>query len=198
LATTATELACGTISLRSSSRFPVISDEMNVEPVILPPGRARDSTSPAPTGSALAGITMGMVVVARRAACTATVGWATRTSTPRRTSSVANPGRRSYRPSADRHSSRTVRPSTRPTSLSPCRSASIQLGAGLPNKTPTRATFPDSVAPGWRAARRAHQPARSAGSGGGSCRDVGADGCAGQPTVGALRWASTFPANRVR
>ena len=66
---TATRESSGTISFRSSSRFPFISGERVDNPVMLPPGRARLAhESRLPTGSASLVMTMGIVVVASLAA----------------------------------------------------------------------------------------------------------------------------------
>src|SRR5262245_5294971 len=54
----------GTTSLRSCSRLPTTSGPRMVFPVMLPPGLLMLATSPAPTGSPIAIMTMGIVVVA--------------------------------------------------------------------------------------------------------------------------------------
>src|SRR5215475_9570805 len=61
---TATRESLGTVSLRSSRRFPLNSGDSMANPVMLPPGRSRLAISPLPTGSALAAITIGIVLVA--------------------------------------------------------------------------------------------------------------------------------------
>jgi hypothetical protein len=48
---TAARLTAGAISLSSSSHFPLMPYSKRVKPVALPPGRAKLSTNPAPTGS---------------------------------------------------------------------------------------------------------------------------------------------------
>ena len=90
----------GTASLSSSSRLPLNSRVSVESPVILPPGRAKLSTSPAATGSIGLAMTMGIVLVACLAASIAKVDVATRTSTLSCTSSVTRPGIRSSFPSA--------------------------------------------------------------------------------------------------
>jgi hypothetical protein len=55
----------GATSLRSSSHFPPIEGSKLVKPVALPPGRARLSTNPAPTGSGTLVNTIGT----KRVAC---------------------------------------------------------------------------------------------------------------------------------
>ena len=49
--------------LSSSIHFPISSGSMNVNPVMLPPGRARLATKPRPTGSFTSAQTIGMVLV---------------------------------------------------------------------------------------------------------------------------------------
>ena len=65
---TATRVAAGTSSRRSSSRFAANSLEKKLIPVRLPPGRARLATRPSLTGSSPTLKTMGIVVVAALAA----------------------------------------------------------------------------------------------------------------------------------
>src|SRR5258706_2734390 len=67
---TATRVTAGAISLSSSIHFPLMPYSNRVNPVKLPPGRARLSTKPAPTGSATCTNTIGMVWVASSIACT--------------------------------------------------------------------------------------------------------------------------------
>ena len=66
----------------------------------LPPGRARLSINPAPTGFPALTMTMGIPVVASRAAMLAATATATITSTLSATNSRASPGRRSNTPPA--------------------------------------------------------------------------------------------------
>src|SRR5262245_48305985 len=61
---TATCETLRTTSLSSSKRFPSISTEIEVNPVMLPPGRARLATRPVATGSPTATMTRGTVLVA--------------------------------------------------------------------------------------------------------------------------------------
>ena len=65
---TPTFVTLGAISLRSCSHFPARLYSNCVKPVILPPGRARLATKPAPTGSIDCASTIGTVRLAR---CTA-------------------------------------------------------------------------------------------------------------------------------
>ena len=98
--------------------------EVNVVPVTLPPGRARLATNPLATGSFGKIITIGMVLVAFFAACTAEPAGATMTSTLRRTNSAARSGNRSTLPSAHRNSTTRFWPSIQPWSRSAFRNAS--------------------------------------------------------------------------
>ena len=61
---TATRVTPGAICLSSSSHFPLMPYSNRVKPVALPPGRARLSTKPAPTGSVTCTNTIGTVRVA--------------------------------------------------------------------------------------------------------------------------------------
>ena len=70
---TATRFSAGAISLRSSNHFALMPYSNKTKPVALPPGRARLSTKPSPTGSTACANTIGTV---RVAACSAaTVGF---------------------------------------------------------------------------------------------------------------------------
>ena len=90
----------------------------------LPPGRARLATKPLPTGSPATANTIGMTDVACFAATTA-VPAVTMTSTLSRTNSAAISAKRSLRPSAQRYSIATVRPSIQPSSRSRCTKAAV-------------------------------------------------------------------------
>jgi len=90
-----------------------------------PPGRARLETRPVPTGSP-ATKTIGITVVACFAARTGGVPEVTMTSTLRRTNSAAISAKRSRRPSAQRYSIATLRPSIHPSSRSRWTRASAQ------------------------------------------------------------------------
>src|SRR5262245_48498737 len=61
---TATRVTPGAICLSSSSHFPPMLNSQIMKPVALPPGRAKLSTKPAPTGSLVSVNTIGMVRVA--------------------------------------------------------------------------------------------------------------------------------------
>src|SRR6185503_2365274 len=54
----------GPISLSSSTHFALMPYSNDVKPVVLPPGRARLATKPAPTGSAMPTNTIGTVRLA--------------------------------------------------------------------------------------------------------------------------------------
>jgi hypothetical protein len=71
-----------------------------LDPVTLPPGRAKPTTRPAATGSAAAAMTMGIVFVAVFTACMAGVEVTTTTVTLRRSNSAASLGSLSCFPSA--------------------------------------------------------------------------------------------------
>src|SRR5262249_14333847 len=60
---TAARVISGAMSLSSSSHFPPMLYSKLVKPVAFPPGRARLSTIPAPTGSTATGNTIGTVRV---------------------------------------------------------------------------------------------------------------------------------------
>src|SRR6266480_3667467 len=125
-------------------------------PVMLPPGRARLATRPVPTGSPAAAKTMGMTDVACLAATIAAVADVTMTSTLRRTSSAAISSKRSVRPSAQRYSIATVRPSIQPSSRSRCTNAANHwpCDEGVPGtRNPMVGSFPACCA--WAASGNA-------------------------------------------
>ena len=115
----------GTTSRKSSSRLPARSVGWSDRPVTLPPGRARLATRPLPTGSPATAKTIGMTDVACFAAATGAVPHVTMTSTLSRTNSAAISAKRSLRPSAQRYSIATVRPSIQPSSRSRCTKAAV-------------------------------------------------------------------------
>ena len=110
LAKIANRRRAGTTSRKSSSRLPARSVCWNDRPVTLPPGRARLTTKPVPTGSPPAK-TIGMTDVACFAARTLTVPPETITSTFCRTNSATISAARSLRPSAHRTLIAAARPS---------------------------------------------------------------------------------------
>ena len=140
----------GTISFRSSSRFPLIAGERVDNPVTFPPGRARLVTNPWPTGSTAATMTMGIVLVASLAARVAPPPPpVTMTSTFNRTNSAERAERRSSFPSACRYSMTMFFPSTYPSSRRPWRNASIRAAlveGKAPSRYPIREIFVGSCA----------------------------------------------------
>src|SRR5215813_4387192 len=89
----ATRERLGTVSFRSSSRFPLSSGARVDSPVMFPPGRAKLAMKPLLTGSLSTTMTMGIVAVASLAARKSPKPVTTMTSTLRRTSSVASAAR---------------------------------------------------------------------------------------------------------
>jgi hypothetical protein len=97
-------------------------------------GRAKLATKPCSTAWSTAPATMGILLVAYRAARTPDGVIVTRTSTFIRTSSLASPGSRSVRPLADRTSSNRIFDprSSCPTSRSPlAQSVLLRLDPGV-------------------------------------------------------------------
>jgi len=143
---TATRVTRGAISLSSSSHFPLRPYSNGVKPVALPPGRARLSTKPAPTGSATFANTIGTVRVARCRAWTLGVAAAKMTSGASASSSSAYPLNRPASPAAQRWwSIRRLRPSDQPNRCSACTNAAMRASpSGSPTarfmSTPTRRT----------------------------------------------------------
>ena len=114
----------GTSSRKSSSLLPAVSGCWLDRPVTLPPGRARLATMPLPTGSPAVANTIGIADVACFAARTAWSVMRRRiTSTFSRTNSAAISAKRSLRPSPQRYSIATLRPSIQPSSRSRCTKA---------------------------------------------------------------------------
>src|SRR5215467_7895319 len=87
---TATRVTLGAISLRSSSRFTPMPYSNKTKPVALPPGRAKLSTNPAPTGSTECANTIGTVRVAPCNAATVGLAVARMTSGASATNTIAN------------------------------------------------------------------------------------------------------------
>jgi hypothetical protein len=91
--------------------------------VVFPPGRAKLSTKPPPTGSTTDANTIGTV---RVACCNAATAWlvvARMTSGASATNSAAYVRTRSTSPTPQRVTIRTLRPSVQPNSCSPCANA---------------------------------------------------------------------------
>ena len=97
-----------------------------MKPVALPPGRARLSTKPAPTGSAATGNTIGTVRVACSIAPTVEVPWARMTSGASAANSTACLRISAALVVAQRVSIRTLRPMVQPNCASPCRNAAMR------------------------------------------------------------------------
>ena len=133
----------GRTSRKSSSRLPARSTPWFDNPVTLPPGRDRLATRPPPTGSFASAKTMGMTDVACLSAGTA-LATVTMTSTLSRTNSAAISAKRSGRPSAQRYSIVTVRPSIQPRSPSRCTKTAVhgrQAEAVAAPRKPITGTF---------------------------------------------------------
>src|SRR5499426_258850 len=144
-----TRASLGIASLSISSLLVFSSTAKFETPVTLPPGRARVSTKPEPTGSAAVAITMGMVVVAFFASNGVGPPEVTIRSTFRRTRSAASSGRRSDFCSANRYSMVMFFPSIQPSLLSSCRNASKRTAlpeAVLLARNPMRKIFPGCCA----------------------------------------------------
>src|SRR5262249_561548 len=101
----------GTASRRISTRLAPRSVAWLDRPVRLPPGRARLATRPVATGSPGSAKTIGIIVVACFAAKIDWVPYVTITSPLGRTNSAGISAARSLRPSAQRYSIATFRPS---------------------------------------------------------------------------------------
>ena len=138
--------AAGANSFSSPNCLPAISGPTRkVIPVMFPPGCARLVTSPSPTASALAAMTMGIVLVASLAAQVATEAPVTMISTLSWMSSATSTERRSTLPSANRNSITMFCPSTQPCSRKTCRNSTTRrcaISALLSERNPIRNTFP--------------------------------------------------------
>ena len=97
-----------------------------MKPVALPPGRARLSTKPAPTGSTTIANTIGTVRVACSNGPTVEVPVARMTSGASATNSAACLRMSAALVVAQRVSMRTLRPMVQPNCSSPCRNAPTQ------------------------------------------------------------------------
>src|SRR5262245_57578851 len=93
---------------------------------ILPPGRARLSTKPAPTGSGVPVNTIGTVRVACSSDGTTAPPPARMTSGASATNSDACLRKSSASPAPQRYSIRTLRPTVHPNSCRPCRNAALR------------------------------------------------------------------------
>src|SRR5438132_5904428 len=126
---TATRVPRGAISLSSSSHFPLMLNSYVAKPVAFPPGRARLSTQPPPTGSMVVTNTIGTVRLTCCSAPTIEPAVATMTSGESATNSAAYLRKRSRSPAPQRYSMRTLPPIVQPRSWSPCAKADIQASA---------------------------------------------------------------------
>jgi hypothetical protein len=141
---TAARVTRGATSLSSSSHFPLIPYSKIVNPVALPPGRAKLVTKPAPTGSMTCTNTIGRVRVACRSGTTVVVPVAaTRTSGASATNSAACLRTSSALVVAQRVSTRTFPPSLQPNRRKPCINAAMRAwdsesSAALAISTPMR------------------------------------------------------------
>ena len=123
---TAARVMRGAISLSSSSHFPLMLYSNRVNPVTLPPGRARLSTKPAPTGSATIANTIGTLRVACSNGPTATLPVARIDVWRERDQFGRYLRMRSASPAPQRASIRTLRPSVQPNSCRPCTNAAMR------------------------------------------------------------------------
>src|SRR6516225_8935337 len=111
---TATRVRLGAISLSSSSHFPLRLYSNALNPVVLPPGRARLATNPAPTGSMTFANTIGTLWVTRCNAARFMLAEVKMTSGVSDTNSAAYLSESAGLPAAQRMSKRTLRPSVQP------------------------------------------------------------------------------------
>ena len=118
---TATRVRLGASFLSSSSHFPLRLYSNALNPVVLPPGRARLATNPAPTGSMTFANTIGTLWVTRCNAARFTLAEAKMTSGVSDTNSAAYLSDSADLPAAQRTSKRTLRPSTQPNCCNPSR-----------------------------------------------------------------------------
>ena len=140
---TAARVTPGAISLSSSSHFALKLYSNIMNPVALPPGRAKLSTKPEPTGSGTITNTIGTVRVACSIGPTPALPEATMTSDPSATNSAACLRVTEASPADQRASMRTLRPSVQPSCWNASRNAAWRArasgwSAGSGVSTPTR------------------------------------------------------------
>src|SRR6516164_3912704 len=123
---TAARVTCGAICLSSSSHLPLKPYSKTMKPVMLPPGRERLSTKPAPTGSGTSANTIGKVRVTWYNTITLMVFSAKTTSGASATNSCAYLRARSATFSCQRMSIRTLRPSLQPNCCKACWNAATR------------------------------------------------------------------------
>ena len=140
---TAARVTPGAICLSSSSHFALRPYSKFVNPVALPPGRARLSTKPLPTGSTTCTNTIGTARVVCSNGAMLILPVARMTSGVSANNSSAYLRISSEFPAAgQRVSMRTLRPSVQPSCCSPCWKAAMRacpcaLFATAPMSTPT-------------------------------------------------------------
>ena len=144
---TAARVTPGAICLSSSSHFPLKLYSNCMKPVVLPPGRDKLSTKPAPTGSATLTNTIGTV----RVACNN--GPMPAVPEDRMTSGASADNSAAYlrvllaSPADRRYSIFTFRPSVQPNCCNTCRNAamlacmSASSAPAPPRSTPMRRTL---------------------------------------------------------
>src|SRR5215831_4809328 len=140
---TATRVTPGAMSRISSSHFPLMPYSIDVKPVALPPGCARLSTKPAPTGSRVSANTIGTVRVSLSNGPATAPPLARMTSGASASSSAAYWRMRSASPAPQRASMRTLPGTVQPACRSPCTNAPMRAcpsasSAVVDMSTPTR------------------------------------------------------------
>src|SRR4029078_1236560 len=158
---TAARVTPGAICFSNSSHVPRKLYSNCTTPVALPPGCARLSTKPEPTGSGTFANTIGTVRLACSNGPTVVPPVASMTSGVRATNSAANLRMSSALPAPQRISIFTLRPSDQPNCRSPCRKAAIMAlpcgsSADNPIRTPIRRTRSAGCA--WAATDHAAAP----------------------------------------
>ena len=139
----AARVTFGAISLSTSSHLPLKPYSNWLNPVTLPPGRAKLSTAPVPTGSIACTNTIGIVWVACCSEFKVRVAAANRTSGASAASSLASLRSRSGSSVAQRKSICRLRPTVQPFWASACKNAAERTddwgsSAGRLIKMPTR------------------------------------------------------------
>src|SRR5262249_53992068 len=137
---TATRATPGAISLSSSSHFPAKLNSQFVKPVALPPGRAKLSTKPEPTGSLVMVNTIGTVRVACSNGPTLEVPPASITSGASAANSAACLRISVASVVPQRVSMRRLRPMVQPNSASACRNAPTRACQTESSATPGTST----------------------------------------------------------
>src|SRR5262245_16550635 len=141
----------GAICLSSSSHFPLIPYSKLINPVALPPGRARFSMKPPPTGSATCTNTIGTSRVACSNGAKVEVPGARRTSGRSASNSAAYLRALSALPAPQRKSIVTLRPTVQPNCCRLCKKTALRAwacgsSASRFTSTPMRRTPPGCCA----------------------------------------------------